>query len=290
MRLTQKKKNTLWKLALTLLVCLIVFLVIMPFLYMLSMSFKTEMDVRAIPYKWIPDYFYIDNYRAVWNLGEYGPESRAQQFHLSTAYLNTIKVTVINTVTAVLTSSLAGYAFAKIKFRGRNILFMICLATLMVPSQVTLIPKFIVFKKLGMLNNHVSLILPGIVSAIGIFLMRQAYLTIPDSLREAAYIDGASEFKIWLRVMLPLTKSTMGALATVLFMTNWNCYMEALVFLTKPETQTLAVAMGRFASEDYMQYNLIMAAMASGLLPICLVFLAGQRFFVKGIIAGAVKE
>jgi multiple sugar transport system permease protein len=142
---------------------------------------------------------------------------------------------------------------------------------------------------LGLLGTHWPLILPGLITITGTFLMRQYFMQIPDELRESAYIDGASEFTIWLRIMIPVAKPAMASLAMIVFLWNWNNYLDALVFLANWRLYTIPVSLNNFIDEATTEYNLIMAASASALIPVFIVFLAGQRFFVKGLVAGAVK-
>lgn len=269
----------------TLLIGALAFTMIVPFLWMLSASFKIAADVLKLPIDWIPDYLYTKNFKVVWNIGKAAP----RDYHFALSYYNSLKVSLINLVGAVLTSSLAGYAFAKIKFRGSNVVFLLYLSTMMIPSQVTLIPKFVLFDKLGMLGTHLTLILPGIVTITGTFLMRQYFMQVPNELKEAAHIDGAGEFRTWAQIMLPMAKPAMASLAMVVFLWSWNNYLEALVFLRDWRTYTIPVALSNFIEESLTEYNLVMAASVSALLPVFIVFLVGQKFFVKGLTAGAVK-
>ncbi len=281
----QKTKTLLLRIALTLLIGAFAFTMIVPFLWMLSASMKIGADVLELPIVWIPDYFYPDNYLQVWNVG--GTADR--DYHFDIAYFNSLKIAVINVIGAVLTSASAGYAFAKIKFRGRNAIFLIYLATMMIPSQVTLIPKFTIFAELGLMGTHWTLILPGLITITGTFLMRQYFMQISDEIKEAAFIDGAGEFRIWWQIMLPMAKPSMASLAMVVFLWNWNNYLEALIFLNDWRMYTIPVSLTNFIEESTTEYNLVMAASASALIPVFAVFLLGQRFFVKGLMSGAVK-
>ncbi len=278
-------KKLLIRFGCTALIIGISLVMITPFLWMLSASMKTAADVLKLPIKWIPDYFYPDNYLSVWNIG-----GKAKvDYHFGVAYLNSLKIAFINLFGAVLTSTLAGYAFAKIKFRGSNVIFLLYLAAMMIPTQVTLIPRFTLFNSLGMVGGHLPLILPGLVTITGTFLMRQYFMQIPNELKEASFIDGANEFQIWARVMVPVAKPGMASLAMLVFLWNWNNYLDALVFLSDWRQYTIPVALTNFVEESLTEYNLVMAASASALIPVFVVFLAGQRFFVKGLVAGAVK-
>jgi multiple sugar transport system permease protein len=279
------KKNGVVTVLITILVGAFAFTMIVPFLWMLSASMKRGIDVMQLPIEWIPKYFYPNNYLQVWNIGGLA----RRNYHFDVAYFNSLKIAFINLTGSVITSAAAGYAFAKIQFRGRNAVFLLYLATMMIPSQVTLIPKFTIFSSLGLVGTHWPLILPGLVTITGTFLMRQYFMQIPDELRESAYIDGANEFIIWLRIMIPVAKPTMASLAMIVFLWNWNNYLDALVFLANWRLYTIPVSLNNFIDEATTEYNLIMAASASALIPVFIIFLAGQKFFVKGLVAGAVK-
>lgn len=269
----------------TLLLLLAALLTLAPFLWMVSASLKMQRDVMTIPIKWIPSYFYLDNYVKVLHLGG----SAGKDYHFFLSYWNSIKLAVINTMTALLTSSMAGYAFAKIKFRGSGVLFIIYLAQMMVPSQLTLIPRFVLFSQLELVKTHLPLMLPQLISVSATFLMRQSFLSVPNDLRESATIDGAGEYRIWGQIMLPIIKPTLAALATVLFLDSWNSYLDPLVFLSNWRLYTLPIALNQFVGEEGTQYNLVMAACCLTVIPVFIVFLSGQKFFVKGLVTGAVK-
>ncbi len=260
------------------------FIMIIPFLWMLSSSFKLQKDVMAVPMDWIPDYFYPDNYLKVLHINTTGKD-----YHFFLAYWNSIKIAVTCTFTSMLTASMAGYAFAKIRFRGSNVLFLLYLAQMMIPTQVTLIPRFIFFSQLDLVNTHLPLLLPSLVSITATFLMRQSFISVPNELRESAKLDGAGEFRIYAQIMLPIIKPTIGALATIQFMNTWNDYLDPLVFISNWRLNTLPLALNQFVGEEVTQYNLITAACCLTVIPVMLVFLLGQKFFVKGLMTGAVK-
>lgn len=280
-----KMKRTAVKIFFTVMIGLVALSMVTPFIWMVSASMKLPLDVMKLPIKWIPEYFYPDNYKKVWNIGGVA----ARDYHFGLAYFNSIKIAVINLTGSVITSTLAGYAFAKIKFRGSNVLFLLYLATMMIPSQVTLIPKFVLFNKMGLTGTHLTLILPGLITITGTFLMRQYFMQIPDELRESARVDGANEYVIWARIMVPIAKPSMASLAMVVFLWNWNSYLEPLVFLSDWRLYTIPIALTNFIEESVTEYNLVMAAASSALIPAFLVFVLGQKFLVKGLVAGAVK-
>ena len=259
-------------------------MMIIPFLWMLSSSFKLQKDVMSVPIDWIPDYFYPDNYLKVLHIGTTGKD-----YHFFLAYWNSIKIAATCTVTSMLTASMAGYAFAKIRFRGSNILFLLYLSQMMIPTQVTLIPRFILFSQLNLVNTHLPLLLPSLVSITATFLMRQAFVSVPNELRESAKLDGAGEFRIYAQIMVPIIKPTIGALATIQFMNSWNDYLDPLVFISNWRLNTLPLALNQFVGEEVTQYNLTTAACCLTVIPVLLIFLFGQKFFVKGLMTGAVK-
>lgn len=285
MTLKAKQKKLCLRIFYTVVIGILAVSMVTPFIWMLSASMKLPLDVMKLPIEWIPKYFYPDNYKKVWNIGE----SAVRDYHFGLAYWNSIKIAAINLIGSVLTSTMAGYAFAKIKFRGRNTLFLLYLATMMIPSQVTLIPKFAMFNKMGLTGTHLTLILPGLITITGTFLMRQCFMQIPDELRESAKVDGASEYTIWARIMVPIAKPSMASLAMVVFLWNWNSYLEPLVFLSDWRLYTIPIALTNFIEESVTEYNLIMAAASSALIPAFIVFLFGQKFLVKGLISGSVK-
>ena len=280
-----KKKKIIVRIIVTAILAVLGFTMIVPFLWMLSSSLKIEADVMKVPIKWIPDYLYTKSYVNVWDIGG----AAKTKYHFDVAYFNSLYIAAISLAGAVLTSSLAGYAFAKIKFTGSTVVFLLYLSTMMVPSQVTLVPRFVMFKSLGMMGTHWPLILPHLITITGTFLMRQYFLQIPNELKEAAVIDGANEIQIWWKIMLPIAKPSMAALAMLAFLWSWNDYLDPIVFLSNWRKYTIPVALTYFIEETGVQYSLTMAAASSALIPVFVVFLAGQKFFVKGLVAGAVK-
>ena len=266
-------------------IILLTMMMVIPFIWMLSASFKTEADVMKVPIDWIPNYLYLDNYKKVLGIGSLS----STNYHFLRAYWNSLKVATLSTTVSVASAALAGYAFAKLKFKGSNVIFIIYLAQMMVPTQLTLIPRFVFFSETGLTNNHLSLILPNLISVSATFMFRQAFLSIPKDLRDSARIDGASEYRIFAQVILPLVKPTIGATATVTFLQSWNLYLDPLVFLSEWEKRTLPVALNEFVGAEVTQYNLTMAACCLAVIPVFIVFLCGQKFFLKGLTVGAVK-
>jgi multiple sugar transport system permease protein len=204
-------------------------------------------------------------------------------------YWNSIKIAVLVTLGQVFTSSLAGYAFSRLHFPFRDKLFLAYLGTMMVPAAVTMIPLFILFRKVNLIDTHLAVILPGIFSAYGTFMLRQFFMSIPRDLEEAAKIDGCSLFGIYWRVILPLSKPALATLATFTFMGSWRAFIWPLIVLNSPEKMTLPVGLQNFMSQYGIEWNLLMAGTVMTVLPVILLFIFTQRFFVKGIQLGAVK-
>lgn len=276
---TMLRKN-FWRLLYTVIVGLIAVSMVLPFIWMLSTSFKIEMDVFNFPIEWIPRTMNPGNYAKAWN----------SRFSFPLYYLNTIKVSVLTTALQVSVSALAAYAFSKIRFAHSKKLFMLYLATLMIPSQVTLIPSFIIFKSLKLIDTHLGIILISSFSVYGVFLLRQFMSTVPPEMSEAAVIDGANHAQIFSLIILPMVKPAIATLAMLKFIWTWNDYQNPLVFLTSEKLFTLQLGMRAFSSTEYgNQYALMMAAAVMAIFPLMIVFLVFQRFVIEGIAIGAVK-
>lgn len=252
---------------------------IVPFLWMISTSFKMPAEVFQYPIKWIPAQFIWDHHVKVWT----GANSFGHY------YLNSLKVALISTVGAVLLSALAAYGFARIEFKGRNAMFMIYLSMMMVPPQVLFVPKFIMFDWVGIYNTHWALILPGVFTIFGVFMMRQFFLSVPHEISEAAFIDGAGHFRIFSRIILPMAKPSLATLAIIDFSWHWNDYENALVFLIDQDLYTVPLGLQNFILENTVDYNGMMAAATAGIIPMILVFLIGQKYIIQGVASSAVK-
>jgi multiple sugar transport system permease protein len=262
---------------LTLIIAVAVALV--PFGYVISTSFKSTMALFSYPPEWLPSEPTLDNYR---NLLNRYPFWR----WLANSFVVAATVTAIKLVI----DSMAGYAFAKMSFPGRNGLFLVVLISLMVPFASLLIPVFVIVRELGLLNTYWGLILPGLASPIGIFMMRQFIESLPNDLENAARLDGCSEFQIYRTVILPLIKPGLVVLGVFTFMTQWTSYLWPLVVVTKPEMATLTVGARSLTSTFTQDWGLNSAAAVLSMLPMILVFVFLQRYFIAGSIAGALKE
>ncbi|MCK9548440.1 MAG: carbohydrate ABC transporter permease [Sphaerochaeta sp.] len=253
-------------------------IMLMPFVWMMSASLKLDKDVFGFPIVWIPTHPRWQNYQDIWTT-----------IPLGRFITNTTKLTVIVTFLQLLTSSFAAYAFAKLEFKGRNALFLGYVATIAMPWQVYMVPQFMMMRSFGLNNTHLAIICLQAFSAFGVFLMRQFYMGIPDELCEAARIDGMSEYKIWALIMLPLSKPALSTLTIFTFVNTWNDFLGPLLYLTKMELKTVQIGLRMFISQYSSEYGLIMAASVVALVPVLIVFLALQKFFVQGVATAGLK-
>lgn len=255
-------------------------LFLMPFFWMLSASFKMESDVFTFPIDWIPKQWNaINNYKEVW-FGKY-------PFYFY--YWNSIKITVITTALSVTVSALAAYGFAKVQFAASKWLFLIVLATYMVPSQAILIPQFILYRYIGLFDNHAGLILIGSFSVLGTFMLRQFFMGLHNDFIESAKIDGADHWKIFWSIAMPLVRPAVATYAILRFIWTWNDYTNPLIFLRTDKLFTIPLAMQKFTSLSGEFYSLIMAAAVSAILPLLIIFIIGQKSVIDGIALGGVK-
>ncbi|HIZ47523.1 carbohydrate ABC transporter permease [uncultured Subdoligranulum sp.] len=253
-------------------------LMLVPFLWMLSASFKMNKDVFAFPIEWIPSNPRPRNYVDIWT-----------KIPLLTFILNTAKLTIIVTLLQLFTSSFAAYAFAKLNFRGKKALFLGYIATIAVPWQAYMVPQFMMMRSWGLNNTHLAIICLQAFSAFGVFLMKQFYEGVPTELCEAARIDGLSEYGIWWRVMLPLSKPALSTLTIFTFVSTWNDFLGPLIYLTKTELKTIQIGLRMFISQYSAEYGLIMAASVIALIPVLIVFLSLQKYFVQGVASAGLK-
>jgi len=255
-------------------------LFLLPFIWMLVTSFKTENDVFVYPIQWIPRHWHaIENYKEVW-IGRY-PFYRY--------YWNSIQVSVATTAISATVSSLAAYGFSKVRFRAGKWLFLIVLATYMVPSQAILVPQFILYRNIGLFDSHLGLIIIGSFSVLGTFMLRQFFMGVPQDYIESAKIDGAGHFRIFRQVGFPLVKPAVATYAILRFIWTWNDYQNPLIFLRTDKLFTLPLAMQKFTSMSGEFYSLIMAAAVSAILPLFIVFVIGQKSVIEGIALGGIK-
>lgn len=259
---------------------LVILLVIaFPFLWLIIFSFKHEKDIISFPPRIFADSYTLDNYIKVWT---------------TIPLLDYIKNTVIfaggTVITSVFFDSLAGYAFARMRFKGKSVLFYFVLLTMMIPFQVFMIPLFIEVNLLGMLDTYAGLIIPRMTTAFGIFMMRSFFITLPDSLEEAARIDGLSEFNIFLKIMLPLSKPTLLSLGIFTLMNSWNDLLYPLILTSSSKMRTLPAGLALFTGQNISFYGPVMAGTVISMLPLLVVYIFAQKYFVQGTAMSGMKE
>lgn len=253
---------------------------LLPFVWMLSTSFKIEADVFTFPVQWIPERWNgFENYKEVW----FG------QFPFYIYYWNSIKVAVCTTLLSVVVSALAAYGFSKVRFPAGKWLFLIVLATYMVPPQAMLVPQFILYRNIGLFDSHLGLVLLGSFSVLGTFMLRQFFMGIHTDYIDAAKIDGAGHWRIFWSVAMPIVRPAIATYAILRFIWTWNDYQNPLIFLRTDSLYTIQLAMQKFTTINGEFYSLIMAAAVSAILPLVIVFIIGQKQVIEGIAQGGVK-
>ncbi len=250
-----------------------------PFIWMILTSVKDMGEIYVYPPKWFPSVIHFDNYKKVFEAAPFGRY-----------YLNSIMVALLVTVGQLITCSMAAYAFARLKFWGRNVLFFIFLGTMMIPYNVTMIPSFMVLYWLGWVDSYQALIVPGLASAFGVFLLRQFFMTIPKELEEAAVIDGASKLTILRKIIVPLSKPALATLAIFTFMGVFNDFIWALIVINSESMRTVQLGLAIFRDRYLTQWDLLMAGSVTAVLPILIVFFFAQKYFIKGITLSGLKE
>lgn len=253
-------------------------LMLLPFVWMLSASLKLDKDVFRFPIQWIPSPAQWDNYIKIWT-----------QIPYLTFFGNTLKLTVIITLLQLFTSSFAGYAFAKLDFKGKDTIFLAYIASIAIPWQAYMVPQFILMRRFDLVDDHLSLILLQAFTAFGVFLMRQFFISIPNDIVDAARIDGLSEYGIYFQIVLPLSKPVLATLTIFTSVFVWNDFMGPLIYLNSQHLKTIQLGLRMFIQQYSANYALIMAASLVSLIPVIVLFLAFQRFFVEGIATTGIK-
>jgi len=251
---------------------------IVPFLWMISTSLKSKGALLILPIQWIPEVVSFEGYRKVFTL-----------FPFAQAIMNSAFVTVATTAITLFSALLAAYVFAKMEFRGRDVVFAAFLATMMVPGQVTIIPVFLVLKELHLLNSYIGLLFPSIFNPFAIFMLRQYIKTIHNDFIDAAFIDGASHFNIFRRIILPLSMPIIATLGVITFMGAWNDYFWPLVILSEKGMMTLPLALSSMNGQYGNEYNTLMAGSLISMAPIIVLYLFAQTLFKSGLQLGGVK-
>lgn len=253
---------------------------ILPFLWMLSASVKPELEVMTYPIKWISSTWkLVENYSQVW-LGS---------VPFTLYYLNSIKVTIMATILSVVISAMAAYGFSKINFKGRDLIFLLVLATFMIPHQAILVPQFIMYRWLGLFDSHIGLVLLACAGVLGTFLLRQFFMSVHDEIIESARIDGANHWVIFFAIGLPLVKPALATYMILRFIWTWNDYQYPLIFLRSDALFTLQLGIRKFADFNGEFYSLMMAGAVSAILPLLIIFIVGQKQVIEGVASGSVK-
>lgn len=253
---------------------------LLPFVWMILSSFKTLKEIRQIPPTFIPQEFTLDNYATVLD----DPD-----LPLGIFYRNSAIIAFANVIQVLFTSSLFGYIFAKFEFKGKKALFWFILSLMIIPHQMTMIPGYLILARLGLINNLLGLIIPAAIDAFGIFLFRQFALSIPNELLDAARVDGAGEFYIYRRIVLPQLGPALATFGMLTFMFNWNAYLWPLIVLTEKNVRTLPIILTWFSNQQVDKTNLTMAASVLVILPVLFVFLLVQKWIVEGITLSGLK-
>lgn len=254
-------------------------LMVGPFVWMLLGSVKTDAELRQVPPTWLPEQASLDNYRELF-----------ERLDFTTYFTNSIVVATAVTVGNLVFCSMLGYALAKLDFPGRRVLFVLVLGMLMVPGMVVFVPLFVIVSNMGLTNSYPGLILPYLAGPFGVFLMRQFIAGIPDELIDAARVDGAGEWRIFSRVVMPLCGPALATLAILTFLTSWNNFLWPLVVAQTEDMYTLPVALALYAvGQNATRYGLLMAGSVVVVLPIIAMFLLLQRYFVRGIATTGIK-
>ena len=273
---SRREGNSLWVYA-VLLIGLV--LLVGPFLWMVASSVKTSAELHHVPPTWIPQTFTLDNYTTIFT-----------KLNFPQYFVNSVIVAAVVVGSNLLFCSMIGYALAKLRFRGKSAVFLIVLATIMVPQTVYLVPLFVLMSNLGLVNSYAGLILPFAAQAFGVFLMRQFIQGVPDELLEAARMDGAGEFTVFRRVVLPLLGAPLATLGILTFLGSWNNFLWPLIIATSDSMYTLPVAVATFSiGQNAVDYGLLMAGSVVLIAPVLLVFLLLQRFVQQGIATTGLK-
>lgn len=274
-------KGAIWNVLAYGILIVISVIILIPFYWMVSTSLKHQTKIFDFPPQWIPNPIKWENYALVFE---------EQPFHLY--FMNSTYIAVVVTLGTCVFAALAGYAFAKISFPLKNIIFLILLSSMMIPTEVTALPLFIWMSKLQLVNTHFPLIVPPMLGAggmFGVFLLRQFFITVPNELDEAAKIDGCTPWMTFWRIMVPLAKPALATLTIFTFLNSWNEFFEPLIYLSSDRLFTLPLALSLFTDQSGTQWHLLMAASVMATLPLLLVFFAAQKKFIEGVTMTGLK-
>ena len=276
--MNSKNKKTLNKIGYYVFTILLGIMIMIPFLWMVSTSFKTRGALTSIPIEWIPKEPTAESYVSIFT-----------EFPFGRSILNSAVISVLYTLITLVSASMAAYAFAKLEFRGRNAIFKCYLAALMIPAQVTLIPLFLIMNAVNLVNTYTSVLVPSIFRAFAIFMLVQQMKTIPDDFIHSAKIDGANNFMILRKIMIPLSAPTLATLAIITFMDAWNDYLWPLVMLTSTDKQTIPLALSRLSGQYKSDYTVLMAGSLISMIPIVIIYIIAQSKMKDGLSLGGIK-
>ena len=253
-------------------------IMLLPFFWMVTTSFKLESEVLRMPPQWLPKNWQWRNYIKAWNVAPFGRY-----------FFNSFFMSITTTIGEVITTILAAYAFAKMRFFGKNVLFAILLATLMIPGQMLLIPNYVTIVRLGWFNRYEALIIPWLASVFGIFLLRQFFRSIPDELQDAARIDGCSRLRFLWQIVVPLSKPAIMTVALLKFLGSWNAFLWVLIMTNSDKMRTVPVGLTLFSSEVGTAYEQLMAASVLAIIPVLILFFFTQKQFIQGVARTGIK-
>lgn len=253
-------------------------IMLLPFFWMVTTSFKEESEVLRMPPQWFPKVWHWENYIKAWNVAPFGRY-----------FFNSFFMAITTTIGEVITTVLAAYAFAKMRFFGKNVLFSILLGTLMIPGQMLLIPNYVTITRLGWFDRYEALIIPWLASVFGIFLLRQFFRSIPDELQDAARIDGCSRFRFLWQIVVPLSKPAIMTVALLKFLGSWNAFLWVLIMTNSDKMRTVPVGLTLFSSEVGTAYEQLMAASVLAIIPVLILFFFTQKQFIQGVARTGIK-
>lgn len=274
----KKITSLVWSIPKQIILILCAIVMVTPFIWMILTSFKTLAEASHVPIIWWPSEFRWDNYIEVLDKLEFGRY-----------FTNSVINTVVLTVGQAAICAIAAYAFARLRFPGRNIIFFVILSIMMIPTQMTILPLYLMVSKLGWLNTYAGLVVPNLFSAYGTFFMRQFFMTLPRELEDAAKIDGCSYFKTFYRIMLPLCTNGLIAFGVFTVLWAWNDLLWPLLVLSKDSMRVLPVAIATLSGQYFTHYNLLMAASVLAIIPMVLMYVVGQKYFISGIASSGIK-
>ncbi|MCB0265543.1 MAG: carbohydrate ABC transporter permease [Calditrichaeota bacterium] len=273
------RKNVLQVIVLHIVMTGFALVTLLPFFWMLSASLMQSGEASVFPPRFLPETITFNNYLQLY-----------EKLNVTRFFLNSLILSVSVTVLSLFVNSMAGFAFAKYAFRGKKQIFAALISSMIIPGQVTMLPVFLLLNKMGLINTYFGVIIPGLASIFGIFLIRQYLQSVPDSLIEAARIDGANDFLIYRKIILPLAKPVLVTLALFTFMGTWNDFLWPLIVMTKESMYTLPVALANLLGEHVQDVEMMMAGSVITIIPVLIVFLVLQKYYLQGIMIGGVKE